>query len=268
MTPVLRIDHATLAYGQRTLWSGLDLDVAPGEFITVLGSNGTGKSSLLKAILGLVPLSAGSVMVDGEPARRGSRRIGYIPQQRGYAVDVPLRGKDLVRLGIDGNRWGLPLPWRSAARNRVAELVERVGATSYAHRPLGQLSGGEQQRLRIAQALATDPAVLLCDEPLLSLDLRHQRQVVALIDQQRREHGTSVVFVTHEINPVLPVTDRVLYLHDGRFRIGSPQDVMTSEVLSELYQSPIEVIRRGDQLIVLGADDAGHTHPHDEEEPA
>lgn len=252
--PALELRDASLGYGERTLWSGLDLAVEPGRFITVLGPNGSGKSSLLKAILGLVPLSGGEVWVAGRPARRGSRSIGYVPQFRGYDADVPLRGRDLVELGLDGGRWGLPTLRRN--RSRVDALIARVGAEEYAGRPLGDLSGGEQQRLRIAQALATEPEVLLCDEPLLSLDLRHQSVVVDLLARQCREHGTSVVFVTHEINPVLPVTDLVLYLHDGRFRIGPPDEVMTTEVLSELYRSPVEVIRRGDQIVVLGGEQA------------
>ena len=263
MTPVIELRQARLSYGTRSLWSDLDLAVQPGQFITVLGPNGSGKSSLLKAILGAVALTAGQIRVGGQPPRRGRRSIGYVPQHDGYAADVPLRGRDLVRLGIDGTRWGLPLPWHERVlRSRVDELVDRVGASSFADRPLGRLSGGEQQQLRIAQALATDPLALLCDEPLLSLDLRHQRRVVDLLDRQCRERGTAVLFVTHEINPVLPVTDLVLYLNDGRFRLGSPDQVMRSEVLSELYRSPVEVIRRGDQIVVLGAGDAAHTHPH------
>ncbi|MFT4289174.1 metal ABC transporter ATP-binding protein, partial [Nocardioides sp.] len=240
----------------------------PGRFVTVLGPNGSGKSTLLRAILGLVPLSEGTVSVQGRPARRGSRAIGYIPQHRGYSADVPLRGRDLVQLGIDGTRWGVPWPGRSRAR--VEELIDRVNAESFADRPLGQLSGGEQQRLRIAQALATDPAVLLCDEPLLSLDPGHQRAVVDTLDRQRREHDTAVLFVTHEINPVLPVTDLVLYLADGRFRLGTVDEVMTSEVLSDLYRSPIEVIRRGEALVVLGGEEHPFSHhdDHREETPA
>ncbi len=261
MTPVLEIREARVSYGERTLWAGLDLTVEPGQFVTVLGPNGTGKSTLLKTILGLAPLTQGSIAVQGRPARRGSRAIGYIPQHRGYAADVPLRGRDLVQLGIDGTRWGIPLPGRNRAR--VDELIGRVDAEAFANQPIGQLSGGEQQALRVAQALATEPAVLLCDEPLLSLDLGHQRTVVELIDRQRRERDTAVIFVTHELNPVLPVTDLVLYLADSRFRLGPVEEVMTSKVLSELYRSPVEVIRRGNQIVVLGAEDhplAHHDH--------
>lgn len=213
--PAVRMRDAALSYGSRTLWSGLDLDVAPGEFLAVLGPNGSGKTSLLKVLLGLQPLSAGTVEVAGGPARRGSDRIGYIPQQRALEATVTVRGSDLVGFGLDGHRWGLGFRNRRERRRRVAAALEAVEATAYARMPLGLLSGGEQQRLRVAQALVSDPSVLLCDEPLLSLDIAHQRKVSRLIANQARQTGAAVLFVTHEINPVLPLVDRVLYLVDG-----------------------------------------------------
>ena len=258
--PAVELRGAGLAFGPRTLWSGLDLGIRPGEFVAVLGPNGSGKSSLLKAVLGLLPLTHGEVLVGGRPVRRGSPDIGYVPQHRGLSVDAPLRGSDFVQLALDGNRWGLPAPRKY--RRRVAELLAAVEAEHLADQPVGLLSGGEQQRLRIAQALATDPRVLLCDEPLLSLDLRHQRRVVELVDRRRREAGSAVLFVTHEINPVLGVADRILYLTEAGFRVGTVDEVMRSEVLTALYGSPIEVIRRPGQLVVLGAEDAAGAH-HD-----
>jgi zinc/manganese transport system ATP-binding protein len=263
--PAVELRSGTLSYGHRVLWSDLDLTVAPGEFLAVLGPNGTGKTSLLKVLLGLAPLTHGTSRVAGQPVRRGNPDIGYIPQHRGFDADVPLRARDLVRLGIDGHRWGFGLP-SADRRRRVDQLLRDVGASSYADVPLGRLSGGEQQRVRVAQALATSPRLLLCDEPLLSLDLSHQQHVVDLIDQQRRDHDTAVLFVTHEINPVLPLVDRVLYIIDGSFRLGTPQEVMTSEVLSELYSSPVEVVRRGDRMLVVGAADVA-AHQHDEPRP-
>jgi zinc/manganese transport system ATP-binding protein len=260
--PVLRIRDGALAYGPRTLWSGLDLEVAPGEFIAVLGANGSGKSSLLKVILGQQRLSGGSIRFLGEPGRRGDRRIGYVPQQKLADDGVPLRARDLVALGLSGHRWGIPLP--SAARRReVDALLEAVGATGYANAGVSTLSGGEQQRVRIGQALAGEPRLLLCDEPLLSLDLRHQRAVSELIDQQRRERGFGVLFVTHDINPVLDMVDRVLYLAGGGFRIGTPDEVLRSEVLSALYGSQVDVIRTHGRVVVVGTPD--HTHVHEEE---
>jgi zinc/manganese transport system ATP-binding protein len=259
-TPLVQLRDAALRFGDRELWSGLDLDLAPGEFLTVLGPNGSGKTSLLKVLLGLQPLAAGTVSICGQTPRRGSDMVGYVPQQKSFDPGLPLRGRDLVQLGLDGHRWGLPLRRRRADR-RVDEVIEAVGATSYAGAAIGLLSGGEQQRLRIAQSLLGDPRVLLCDEPLLSLDLKHQQEVASLIDARRRERDTSVVFVTHEVNPVLPITDRVLYLVGGKWAIGTPDEVMTTERLSELYEADIDVLRVRGRVIVVGAPDSAHSEP-------
>jgi len=261
--PAVHLRGSRLAFGPRTLWDALDLDVAPGEFVAVLGPNGAGKTSLLRVLLGQLPLNAGSVRISGRPVGRGSRRIGYVPQQRAFDPGLPLRARDLVGFGIDGHRWGLTVSSRSR-HSRIDAALATVGAAGYADAPVGLLSGGEQQRLRIAQALVSDPDVLLCDEPLLSLDLSHQQAVSNLIDRRRRDAGTAVIFVTHEINPVLSMVDRVLYLVGGEFRIGTPNEVMTSAVLSELYGTAIDVLRAGDRIVVLGADHHQHHGDHDD----
>lgn len=260
--PVLQFRGAKLGFGERTLWSGLDLDVKPGEFLAVLGPNGSGKTSLLKTILGQQKLDSGEVKLAGRDIRRGDRRVGYIPQQKLIGPGTPLRGRDLIALGINGHRFGLPVSNR-AERASVDKLLADVGATAFANQPVGSLSGGEQQRLRVGQALAGDPVLLLCDEPLLSLDLQHQRGVSELIDARRRSHDTAVVFVTHDVNPVLDVVDRVLYLAEGRFRMGTPDEVLTSEVLTELYGTPVDVFRSRGRVIVAGVPDA-HDHHHEE----
>lgn len=262
-TPAVSLRGARVSFGDRTLWDGLDLDVAPGEFVTVLGPNGSGKTTLVRVLLGLLPLTAGEVRIAGRPPRRGSPSIGYVPQQKALDPDLPLRGRDLVGLGLDGHRLGIGFRGRRERRERVDAALAAVGGTPYADAPVGRLSGGEQQRLRVAQALVGGPDVLLCDEPLLSLDLSHQRTVTRLIDERRRTAGTAVLFVTHEINPVLPLVDRVLYLVNGRFRIGTPEEVMTSEVLSELYRTRVDVLRVRGRLVVVGAEDHGE-HCHEE----
>ena len=257
----LSIRGAALRRGDRELWSGLDLDVQPGELIAVLGPSGSGKTTLLRAILGLEPLSAGTITALGEPVRgRGNRRIGYVPQQRPLPPDTALRGRDLVALGVDGHRFGFPWP-RRGDRARVERLVHEVGAEAFADRPAGTLSGGEQQRLRIGQALADDPRLLLCDEPLTSLDLANQQAVVGLIDRHRRS-GASVLLVTHDINPLLGKVDRILYIANGRFMLGKPQEVLRSDVLTDLYGAHVFVLRAGDRLVVVGAPDAEESHHH------
>lgn len=264
--PVVTLAGARLSFGDRVLWDHLDLTVTAGEFIAVLGPNGTGKTSLLKVLLGQLPLTGGTALINGEPVRAGSDRIGYVPQHRAVDRDLSLRGCDMVRLGVDGQCWG-PVPLRRADRVRRREAVdlalEQVRASALAPVAVGVMSGGELQRVRIAQALASDPDLLLCDEPLLNLDPGNARLVSQVIDERRRT-GTAVLFVTHEVNPVLPYVDRVLYLVNGRFRIGTVAEVMTSATLSELYQADIQVVQVGDRYVVLGEhlDHSGHTHGH------
>ncbi|MEU9490077.1 ATP-binding cassette domain-containing protein [Streptomyces decoyicus] len=261
--PVIALRDATLAFGDRVLWHGLHLDVRPGEFLAVLGPNGSGKTSLLRVLLGQQQLTGGSLTVLDRPPRSGSQHVGYVPQQTFQPTHTLLRARDLVRLGLDGHRWGPPRA-RRAIRCRVDDLLESVGATPYADVPLGRLSGGEQQRVRVAQALAADPRILLCDEPLLSLDLQHQRTITGLVEERRRAAGTAVVFVTHEINPVLGLVDRVLYLARGGHRIGPPDEVMTSSALTELYGTQVDVLRVRGRVVVVGAPDDGNGHTHDD----
>jgi zinc/manganese transport system ATP-binding protein len=258
--PLVELREAAVRLGGRTLWSQLDLTLDEGEFLAVLGPNGTGKTTLLKVLLGLVPLSEGTVRVKGVPPRRGNSEVGYVPQQQAFERTLPIRGRDLVRFGADGHRWGLPLRG-GATRQRVEAALESVGAAAYADAPVGLLSGGEQQRLRIAQALLGDPSVLLCDEPLLALDLASQRAVTRLIDDRRREAGTPVVFVTHEVNPVLPYVDRILYLVRGRWAIGTPAEILTSERLSDLYGIQVDVVKVRDRYLVVSAEDELPTEP-------
>ncbi|MGI6878864.1 metal ABC transporter ATP-binding protein [Microbacterium sp. gxy059] len=261
--PVLQIHGAGLRLRGRDLWQGLDLEVEPGEFVAVLGPSGSGKTTLLRAILGLQKLSAGDIRVAGRPVRRGSRHVGYIPQQRPFPLGTSMRAKDLVALGVSGTRFGLPIPRRGDAR-RVASLLDAVGATRFASDPVGSLSGGEQQRLRVGQALVDRPPLLLCDEPLSSLDLANQRAVIRIIDRERREHGAGVLFVTHDVNPILGAVDRILYIAGGRFRLGAPDEVLRSDVLTDLYGAPVEVVRAGGRLLVAGVPDAEPHHPHHE----
>jgi zinc/manganese transport system ATP-binding protein len=259
---VVRTAGARAELGGRTVWSGVDLRVHAGEFVAVLGPNGVGKSTLVKALLGLVP-TTGTIEVLGAPPGRAGDRVGYLPQRRAFDPSVRVRGVDVVRLGWDGHRWGIPLPGRRsrAAARRVAEVIELVGATGYAHRPIGQCSGGEQQRLLIAQALVRRPELLLLDEPLDSLDVTSQASISALIQSVCRSEGVAVLMVAHDVNPILSYLDRVLYLAHGGAVLGTPEQVITAETLTMLYGTPIEVLTdRAGRLVVVGQQDVPPEH--------
>jgi zinc/manganese transport system ATP-binding protein len=249
---VVHAEGLALRYGERTLFSGLDFALERGEFLAVLGPNGAGKTSLARILLGLTTPTSGHAVAEG--------RIGYVPQQRAFDRELPLRGRDLVRLGLDGHRWGAGR-LSERERARIDAVLAGVGASAYADAPVGLLSGGEQQRLRIAQALVCEPRLLVVDEPLLSLDLAYQRVVVSLLDDHRRATGTPIVFVTHDVNPILHVVDRVLYLAGGTWAIGSVDEVMTSEMLSRLYGTDVDVLRVRDRIVVVGVPDEHH-HDH------
>jgi zinc/manganese transport system ATP-binding protein len=268
MSAVAQLRGAAVARGDATVWSGVDLDLAAGEFVGILGPNGAGKSTFLEVLLGLLSLSEGTVSVLG--AQPGDRReqIGYLPQRRSFDESVRVRGRDLVALGFDGTRWGTPLPGRfgkrrAAARARIDAVIGEVGASSYADGPIGECSGGEQQRLLIAQALVRSPALLLLDEPLDSLDLPNQAAVSALVQRFCRDDGIAVALVAHDPNPLLSYLDRVIYFAGGRAVAGPPAEVITTETLSALYGAGVEVLRRSDgRLVVVGQPDMPTHHGH------
>jgi len=253
----VELKNATLKFGDRTLWSGLDASIKPGEFVAILGPNGTGKSTLLKVLLGLQPLTDGSAYIRGKLPGVDNKRLGYVPQQKNFDQSLPIRGRDLVELGLNGNQFG----WHNhkTDSHKVNEAIATVHADSFANMPIGLLSGGEQQRLRIAQAIVGSPQVLLCDEPLLSLDLNSQNAIIKALDEYRMRTHAAIIFVTHEINPVLPYVDRVLYIANGKWVIDTPDKVLQSDILTNLYGSPVDVLKHHGRLLVIGADEAAHT---------
>ena len=241
---------AAVRLDRHPVWAGVDLTIATGEFVAILGPNGAGKSTLLKALLGVVPLNAGTIHLFGKPVRRGNDDVGYLPQRRRFDADLRIRASDLVRMGLDGGEWGIPLPSKAHQR-QVREMIELVGAGSYAGRSIGELSGGEQQRILIAQALVSGPRMLMLDEPLESLDLSNQQAISELIRTICRLRRVTVLLVAHDINPILPFVDRVVYVAGGHIVSGRPEDVITTPTLTRLYGVPVEVLRTSDGRIVV-----------------
>jgi zinc/manganese transport system ATP-binding protein len=271
----LDVEHVTLELGGRPILKDASFNVAAGEFIGVLGPNGAGKTTLMRAMLGLLPLSKGAIRVNGVAVARGNASIGYMPQIRSGLSGRRVRGRDFVAMAADGHRWGLPRA-SAAAKADVDRVLDLVDGRALAARPLSELSGGERQRLLLAQCLLGDPKLLLLDEPLISLDPRHQTGVVDLVRRVQRELGITVLFSAHELNPLLNSIDRVLYLGNGRAALGTIDEVITKPILSQLYGSPIDVMRVNGRIFVMAGDvevdkldhahedgPDGHSHSHD-----
>lgn len=252
---VLTLEHVGMRFLDRTVLEDIELTIGAGEFIGLIGPNGAGKSTLLRILLGLLRPTHGTVRVLDSPVRRGNRSIGYVPQKIHLDPATPLTGRDLAGLGLDGHRFGMPLP-RRARKTQIDEALRLVDATALADAPVGRLSGGEQQRLLIAQALLTDPKILLLDEPLSNLDIKSAREVVRLVSRIQRERGVTVILVAHDMNPLIDVMDRIIYLAHGRAAIGPVDLVVQSDVLSALYGYPVEVLRTHNRILVVGGQDS------------
>ena len=256
MANVLKISNAKLEINNKVSWENLNLEVNQNEFIAVLGANGSGKTSLLKAVLGQLPLSEGSIEL-------ASKNVGYVPQHRTAEGNFPVRGKDLLWFGLNGNQFG---SWFRTAKQKAQYLhvLEAIDGEKLENTPVSLMSGGELQRFRVGQAVISEPSLILADEPLSALDYNQQAVVADLLESEAREHGAAVLFVTHDVNPVLSMVDRVLYLAGGSFRIGTPEEVLNSETLSELYGTTIDVVRNQGRILVLGAHDDHDHHPSEE----
>jgi zinc/manganese transport system ATP-binding protein len=268
---VIELDRATITIGGRDVLVDTSFAIRRGEFIGVLGPNGAGKTTLMRAILGLLPPSAGSLRVFERAPKRGDPHIGYLPQVRTVVPDLRVRGFDFIASSVHGERWGVPSLTRSD-RTMIQKTLAAVGAGDLAGRALSDMSGGERQRLLLAQALLGEPQLLLLDEPLISLDYRYQEAVIDLVRRFARERNVTVLFSAHELNQLIGTLDRVLYLGNGHAALGAVAEVATAPVLSQLYGTEIEVVRAGGHIFVLSrgrdvarpdhAHDNGHNHSH------
>src|ERR1700690_1725821 len=262
---VVELDRATIRIGNRAILADASLAIRAGEFIGVLGPNGAGKTMLMRAILGLLPPSAGAIRVFGHAPQRGDRTIGYLPQVRTVLPDLRVRGLDFIGSSLNGERWGLP-SLAAADRRMIEATLDAVGARDLANRPLSDMSGGERQRLLLAQSLIGSPKLLLLDEPLISLDARHQEVAIDVVRKVCRDRGITVLFSAHELNQLLGTLDRVLYLGSGQAVLGTVEQVITAPVLSRLYGTDIQVVRAEGHIFVMsrGLDVEVSDHQHDD----
>ena len=262
---IVKATDLAAGYAGKSVWKQADFSISKGDFVGVLGPNGAGKTTLFRLLLGLISPISGSVSVFGEQPRRGNPRIGYVPQRHNIDSETMIEALEIVRLGLSGNRWGFDLPKEARhGREQALAAIDAVGAHALAHRPLGALSGGEAQRIFLAQALVGNPDILLLDEPLANLDIRRESEMVELIQEVVRSRGVTVLLIAHNINPLLPALNRVMYVANGQVATGNLGDVLNSEALSRLYGSPVEVLRdsRG-RIAIVGAEEGAHHHDHE-----
>jgi zinc/manganese transport system ATP-binding protein len=263
MSEVLSVQEVDVWIGGRKILDGVSFQLAPGELTGLIGSNGAGKTTLFRVILGLQAASGGRVLIEGRPRSRRGAAIGYVPQKFLLDPDLPLRARDLVDLGMDAHRLGFAWPSRRR-RARVEQMLEAVDALRFADERVGNLSGGEQQRVLIAHALVGEPRLLLLDEPLANLDISRGEEVVSLLSRIAKEHPIAVLISAHEINPLLPVMDRVVYMAAGRAASGRTQEVVRADVLSRLYGHHVDVLDvHGRVLVVAGAGSASDLAGHE-----
>ena len=263
---VLDVQAISVSLAGRQILDRVSFAVGPGEFTGLIGSNGAGKTTLLRVILGLQAASGGRVLISGRPRGRRNRSIGYVPQKVLLDPDMPMRARDLIGLGLDGQRFGMPVPSRKR-RAVIDQMLAAVDAERFADARVGTLSGGEQQRVLIAHALIARPRLLLLDEPLANLDLRSGQEIVALLHRIAVEQRIAVLLSAHEMNPLLPVMDRVVYLAGGRAATGTVEEVIRSDVLTSLYGHHVDVLHVHGRVIVVAGDSdttvAGTDHPSD-----
>jgi zinc/manganese transport system ATP-binding protein len=257
---LVQATNLSAGYNGKTLWSNANFVVKTGEFVGLLGPNGAGKTTLFKLLLGLQKPAGGQIRIFGQPPSRGSSRVGYVPQRRPVDREMQIEALEFVRLGYCGTKWGIGSPKTMRKEQQLAlDSLAKVDSVDLAHRPLGQLSGGEMQRVFIAQALAGNPSLILLDEPLANLDIRRENDIVQLVAKVAKNEKIAVILIAHDINPLLQHIKRLIYIVNGQVATGKVSDIVTSDGLSKLYGASVEVLHDSKgRIAVLGTEEAAH----------
>jgi zinc/manganese transport system ATP-binding protein len=255
----------SVGYDDKKVWHNASFSVRRGEFVAVIGPNGAGKTTMFRLLLGLQQPASGALTVFGSQPSRGNRRIGYVPQRHTIDNETNIECLELVHLVLSGNKWGLGLSWRSEKKTAIKAL-EAVGAVELAHKPLSNLSGGELQRIYLAEALVSDPEMLLLDEPLANLDIRRVKELVGVVHDVVSSRNVTTFLVAHDINPLIQFLDKVIYIANGKVATGRPEEVLTSRNLTALYGTPVEVLRDSrNNIVIVGAEEQGVDDHHEDD---
>ena len=254
VSEIIAARNVTAGYPDSTVWRGASFNINRGEFVSIIGPNGAGKTTLFRLLLGLQRPLGGSIEIFNAPPRRGNPLIGYVPQRHGIDSETNIESLELVRLAFSGKHWGFSLSGRD--RKVALGALRAVGSEELAHRSLSALSGGELQRIFLAEALVSSPELLLLDEPLSNLDLKREKDLVQLVNSVVRSRNVTALLIAHDINPLLPFLDKVIFIANGKVATGKPDEVLTSESLTALYGVPVEVLHdsRGN-VAIIGIDE-------------
>lgn len=247
---MLAFEHADLGYGRLKVLTDLNLVLDRGDFLGIVGPNGTGKTTILKAMLGILrPMS-------GQLRRDTSARFGYVPQRQFIDEVFPLTALDVALMG----RYPLLGVFRRPSRrdrDRVLECLDQVGIADLAARSYRELSGGQKQRTLIARALAAEPDVLVLDEPTNDMDIGSEHSIMELLKALHDEDGITVVMVSHLLNVVANYAEKLALIDGGLHAMGRTAEILSSENLTGIYEVPVEVAQWRDRVIIVtGGKDA------------
>lgn len=247
-----------VGYRGKTVWRDANFSVKRGEFVAIIGPNGAGKTTLFRLLLGLQQPISGNIKVLGAVPRRGNPKIGYVPQRHTIDNANNIECIELLRLAFSGNKLGFSLSSRDE-KKAAFNALSAVGATELANKPLSVMSGGELQRVFLAEALVGNPEMLLLDEPLSSLDIRRTKDLVGVMNDVVKSRNVTAFLVAHDINPLIRFLDKVIYIANGKVAAGTPEEVLTSERLTALYETRVEVLKdsRGNMVVVGGGEHHG-----------
>lgn len=245
---VIECQNLDIRLGAHLILSGLNFQIKENQFIGIFGPNGSGKTTFMKALLGIIPYANGQVVVLGKTPQKARKQIGYIPQNRDMEL-FRLKGRDFIATSIHGHKLGLPFLTKKDLYH-IDSVLDLVHARDLAFIPLCEMSGGQRQRLLLAQALLGNPQLIIMDEPFSNLDPKWVKIILSLIKDLQEQRKLTVLLSTHDLNPLIKVMDKVICIGNHQAILGEVDQVITSDILTGLYGFPIDVIKTDQHLFV------------------
>lgn len=253
---LITLDDVSFGYSGRSVLSGITIAIERGDFVGIIGPNGSGKSTLLKGLLGIVKPLSGSFTILGESGHniiKVRSSLGYVPQRNNVDTKFPATVNDVVLMGTYG-KLGLARRPGRLERQKVKEALERVGLSEYGTRHISQLSGGQLQRVLIARALVSDPAILLLDEPTSAVDVTAEQSILSFLESINKEIGITIVMVTHNVNEIVHMANKIAVLNGRLEAFGHPSEVLNAEMVARVFGGYIQACAHGSSPVLIVGD--------------